>query len=131
MDFLDSSGVAEAAKYVLDAVHANNWGAALAALVVFVTVLATRSGFSKKIPFFTTERGGAVLVVAIAGALGVLNALMAGESMTWQLLGKTLIISALAAGGRSIAKKLLFGESIKRLVKLVTPDEAAKEVNKL
>lgn len=131
MDFLDSGAMAQAAKYVLDAVELNNWGAALAAGIVFFVVLAVRSGLASRVPFLTTERGGAVLVIAVAGTLGLFNTLMAGEPITRDVVFKSILMSALAAGGRAIAKALLYDNNAakKGPPQAITAVQAADTMN--
>ncbi|SDX82697.1 hypothetical protein SAMN05444383_113109 [Myxococcus xanthus] len=101
------SNLEEFARLLLDAVTSRNY-ALLAALVVVVLVDLLRKFGGGFIPFFNTDRGGAVLVLGVSLAGAVANALAAGAPFTLALLLTALQVALTAAGGFTIIKRILF-----------------------
>lgn len=100
----------EFARHLLDAVTSRNY-ALLAALVVVVLVYLLRKFGGRFIPFFNTDRGGAVLVLGVSLAGAVANALAAGAPFSLALLLTALQVALTAAGGFTIIKRILFGSA--------------------
>jgi H+/Cl- antiporter ClcA len=100
--------IEEFARLVLDAVQNKNY-ALLVALVVVLAVYVLRKFGGEFIPFFRTDRGGAVLVLAFSLAGAVANALTAGAPLSGGLLLAALQVGLTAAGGFTLIKRLLFG----------------------
>jgi len=100
----------EFARLLLDAVTSRNY-ALLAALVVVVLVYLLRRFGGRFIPFFNTERGGAMLVLCVSLAGAVANALAAGAPFSVALLLTALQVGLMAAGGFTIIKRILFGSA--------------------
>lgn len=100
----------EFARLLLDAVTSRNY-ALLAALLVVVLVYLLRKLGGRFIPFFNTDRGGALLVLGVALAGAVANALAAGAPFSVALLLTALQVGLTAAGGFTIIKRILFGSA--------------------
>lgn len=98
------------AQVALQAVTSGNW-ALLAALVLVGLVWAVRRWGASKVPFLASARGGALLAL-LGGIVGaVATALTAGAPVTAALLLKGLTVGVTAAGGWTVVRKLLFGDS--------------------
>ncbi|MCP3103838.1 hypothetical protein LZ198_33660 [Myxococcus sp. K15C18031901] len=98
------------AQLLLDAVTSRNY-ALVASLVVVVLVYLLRKFGSAFVPFFNTDRGGAVLVLAVSLAGAVANALAAGASFSLALVLTAVKVALTAAGGFTLIKRLLFGDA--------------------
>lgn len=94
------------AKAVYDAFHARNWRL-LGALLLVGLVWAARQA-KRWVPWFGTDRGGAVLVLALGVLTGLSSALAAGAPFTGYLLLDCLTGSVIAAGGWVLVKRLIW-----------------------
>jgi hypothetical protein len=105
----DPSQLEAFATFALNAVQSGNYSL-VAALGVIAAVYALRRFGGGRIPFLATDRGGALLVIitSVAGALA--TAFAAGTAVSLPLVISALVVALKAAGGFSLAKKLLFGD---------------------
>lgn len=88
-----------------DAVSSRNWPL-VAALVVVCAVWAVRKFGAARVPWLSTDRGGAVLVLATSLAGAVATALLGGAAFSLPLLVQALSVALSAAGGFNLVKKL-------------------------
>ena len=79
----------------------------LSGLVLIALVWATRRWGSKLVPWFSTDRGGAALVLGLALLGGVATTLFEGAPLSMGLLANVVSMAMTAAGGWAIVKKLL------------------------
>lgn len=92
---------------VYDAVRGGKWLGAVALLVVALVWAARRWG-GKMVPWLRTDRGGAVLALAVSVLGALANAVLAGEGVPgWGVLWSALQVGFLAAGGFAVVKKIL------------------------
>ncbi|MFY2558786.1 hypothetical protein ACN469_14255 [Corallococcus terminator] len=96
------------AQLLFDAVTSQNY-ALVASLVVVLLVFLLRKFGGTFIPFFNTDRGGAVLVLGVSLAGAVANALAAGAPFSLSLMLTAVKVALTAAGGFTLVKRLLFG----------------------
>ncbi|RJS14607.1 hypothetical protein DRW03_34580 [Corallococcus sp. H22C18031201] len=96
------------ARMLFDAVTGRNYALA-AALVVVVLVYLLRKFGGMFVPWFSTDRGGAVLVLGVSLAGAVANALAAGAPFSLGLMLTALKVALTAAGGFTLVKRLVFG----------------------
>ncbi len=93
---------------VFTAVNGKNW-ALLAALGVIGGTWAVRTFLGGRLPWVKTDRGGAVMSLAVSMALTVGSALITGgaAALSPGLLVTALIGSIMGSGGYSVGKKLI------------------------
>ncbi|TQF10106.1 hypothetical protein FJV41_41160 [Myxococcus llanfairpwllgwyngyllgogerychwyrndrobwllllantysiliogogogochensis] len=96
------------AQLLFNAVTSQNY-ALVASLVVVLLVFLLRKFGGRFIPFFNTDRGGAVLVLGVSLAGAVANALAAGAPFSLSLMLTAVKVALTAAGGFTLVKRLLFG----------------------
>lgn len=101
------------AKVIYDAVMSKNYSL-VAALAVVAIVWAVRKFGTPKFPQLQSDRAGAALAIITASTGAIATALAAGQPFTWPLALKALSTALMAAGGWSLAKKLLFPKSIEQ-----------------
>jgi len=104
----DPERMEEFARLLLDAVQSRNY-ALLVALVVVLAVYLLRKFGGSRLPFLRTDRGGALLVLGVALAGAVANALAAGAPFSGELLLTAVRVALTAAGGFTLVKRLVFG----------------------
>ncbi|NVJ26873.1 hypothetical protein HUW62_37210 [Myxococcus sp. AM011] len=100
----------EFAQMFLDAVTGQNYALVASLVVVLLVYLLRRFGGSF-IPFFNTDRGGALLVLGVSLAGAVANALAAGAPFSLSLMLTAVKVALTAAGGFTLIKRLLFGDA--------------------
>ncbi|NTX16164.1 hypothetical protein HUA76_35880 [Myxococcus sp. CA056] len=96
------------AQLLFNAVTSQNY-ALVASLVVVLLVYLLRKFGGAFVPFFNTDRGGAVLVLGVSLAGAVANALAAGAPFSLALVLTAVKVALTAAGGFTLVKRLLFG----------------------
>lgn len=94
------------AKRAFDAIHSSNWRL-LAALALIGIIWALRTYLSKLLPKLSSDRAGALLAVCTGISGAVSNALMAGQPVTLSVLMDGLGLGITAAGGWSVAKRII------------------------
>lgn len=92
-------------SFLLSAVVGRNWILLAAAVCVGLTYLLRTFG-AKWVPFFATDRGGAVLVLVI-GMLGGIGSALAEGKPWWAAILGGLGLAATSAGAFVIPKKLV------------------------
>lgn len=98
------------AKPILDAALAHNYVAAFALALVLAVAAAKRlTGSSRLAVFVHGDVGGAVTTFALAFFGAIATAVPTGGigALSWELVRSTGLIAFAAAGGYSLAKKLL------------------------
>ena len=60
------------------------------------------------IPFLKTDRGGALTVLLLGVAGGLVNAMVAGDGFSMNGLATGAYVTFLSAGGFTVLKKVLF-----------------------
>lgn len=105
-DNVDVVGIVKKAQ---EAGHDKNWSILfiIASVVVGLTWLLRKFG-GLFIPFLKTDRGGAVTVLVLGVAGGLVNALAAGSSVTLDVVVSGMGVGFMSAGGFTVLKKLLF-----------------------
>ncbi|NTX39841.1 hypothetical protein HUA78_35930 [Myxococcus sp. CA033] len=99
------------AQLLFNAVTSQNY-ALVASLVVVLLVFLLRKFGGTFVPFFNTDRGGAVLVLGVSLAGAVANALAAGAPFSLSLMLTAVKVALTAAGGFTLVKRLLFGSAV-------------------
>lgn len=105
-DNVDVVGIVKKAQ---EAGHDKNWSILfiIASVVVGLTWLLRKFG-GLFIPFLKTDRGGAVTVLVLGVAGGLVNALAAGATVSLDTIVAGAGVGFMSAGGFTVLKKLLF-----------------------
>lgn len=100
-----TSAVVAVAKAIVDAAQHHNWRY-LVALCLGVVVFLLRKYVGNYVPWFKTDRGGAVLVLLV-GVLGaVTTVLLSPYSLSMDHIVDAVANAVTAAGGYTILKKV-------------------------
>lgn len=102
---VDGSDPSPIFKAVFEAITHRQWDK-VAAFGITLLVLAARAFGGNFIPFLRTKLGGILLTLALGATGTISTALLAGESISLDLIIKGIGIGVTAAGGWSIFKSL-------------------------
>lgn len=91
---------------LVSAVRAGNWRLAIALGLGLLMFAAGK--FRDKVKWFSGDRGGAVLVMALALAGAVSTALVSSASLDWKLFLGAAGVAWTAVGGYTWAKRLIW-----------------------
>jgi hypothetical protein len=100
------SDIGAVVSAVAGAVQSKNWRM-LGALVIMLLTYASRKFLAPRVKFFASDRGGAVLALAMGVLASFAHLLAAGGSMGFGVVVDGLVAGFMAAGGWSVAKKLV------------------------
>jgi hypothetical protein len=95
-------------KTAYDAVMHRDYRLLAATLLIGIVALARKYG--ARVPgkvgaFVASDRGGAVLALALAIIGGAANALLAAQPLSLAMVGSAIYVAVLAAGGYALVKK--------------------------
>jgi len=93
-------------KSTYDAAKSGQWWM-LVSLIVIGLVWAARK-WAKKIDFFTTDRGGALLAISVGILGGMAHGILADGTPTLAMLTESIKVTVGAIGGYAGLKKVLF-----------------------
>jgi hypothetical protein len=115
------------AQLVFQAVQSSNWKVLVIIVMVGLTYVVKEYG-GRAWPWLDTDRGGAVLALAV-GVLGSMaNALAASAAISPQLLLNGFLMGVTAAGGYNVVKKILFPQDMAPAAPAPAPVAAAPVV---
>lgn len=105
-DNVDIVGIIKKAQ---EAGHDKSWSIlfGIASIVVCLTWLVRKFG-GLFIPFLKTDRGGALTVLVLGVAGGLVNALAAGSSVSFDVVVAGMGVGFMSAGGFTVLKKLIY-----------------------
>ena len=107
---------------LIGAIQGRNW----IVVVCLVTILVVWLARKLPIPFLKTDRGGAILVMALGIATALLAALAGGAPMTLSLIIGSVVSAVTAAGGFNVFNKIFFPSDTPEAKAAAAGVEAAK-----